>query len=79
MSRLWIGLGGLRIANYPERGARTIIFDFYGRNQTARSSEDLHFHGKYDVAENDSVGVLNLPLFVDLNAGDVGVHSSVLL
>ena len=72
-SRLWIGLGGLRVADYPGGGARTILFDLYGRNQSAQSSDDLHFNAKYDVAENDSAGVLNLPIFVGLNCGKVGV------
>jgi hypothetical protein len=72
-TRLWIGLGGMRVAEYPGHGRRTILFDFYGRNQMAKVSENLHFNAKYDVADNDSVGVLNLPIFVGLNAGTAGV------
>jgi archaellin len=72
-TRLWIGLGGMRVAEYPGPGNRTILFDFYGRNQTAKSSEHLHFNAKYQVTGNDSAGVLNLPIFVGLNAGGAGV------
>lgn len=70
---LWIGLGGLRVARYPGRGKRTILFDFYGRNHIDDTAEDLHFNAKYDLMNNDHAGVLNMPIFVGLNAGTDGV------
>jgi len=39
-TRLWIGLGGLRVADYPGSGKPRILFDFYGRNQTVDSAEN---------------------------------------
>jgi hypothetical protein len=72
-SQLWIGLSGLRIAEYPGRGKHSILFGFYGRNQTAKTKENLHFSAKYSAMNGDSVGVLNLPIFVGLNVGDEGV------
>lgn len=70
---IWIGLGGLRVASYPGRGKRTILFDFYARNQIKKESENLHYNAKYTVADNDHAGVLNLPIFVDLSVGETGV------
>ena len=70
---LWVGMGGLRVARYPGRGKRTILFDFYGRNHVGDAAEDLHFNTKYDLINNDHAGVLNMPIFVGINAGSDGV------
>jgi hypothetical protein len=73
-SRIKLSLGRLHVADYPGSGTHVVLFDFYGRHQTAKQSTDLHYNLLVRATEGQSAPVLNYPIFVGLNVGAEGVQ-----
>jgi hypothetical protein len=70
--RINVTLNRLRIAEYPGRGPRQILFDFSAQNHLDSGVEDAHFNMIFRAGQNSVVGVINYPIFVDLNVGAEG-------
>lgn len=67
--RINITLNRLRIAQYPGRGRRQILFDFSAQNHLSTGDEDAHFNMIFRADENALVGVINYPVFIGLHVG----------
>jgi hypothetical protein len=67
--RINITLNRLRIAEYPGRGRRQILFDFSAQNQLPTGAEDAHFNMTFRADDNSLVGIINYPLFIGLHVG----------
>ena len=67
--RINITLNRLRIAEYPGRGRRQILFDFYSQNHLVSGVEDAHFNMTFRAEQNAVVGVINFPIFIGLHVG----------
>jgi hypothetical protein len=67
--RINITLNRLRIAEYPGRGRRQILFDFFAQNQLPTGAEDAHFNMTFRADNNSLVGIVNYPVFVGLHVG----------
>ncbi|WP_145677936.1 hypothetical protein [Azospirillum brasilense] len=72
-ARIKVTLDKLRVAKYPGGGEHTILFDFFGRNQVDKETEDLHYNSTYRVRDGDSAGINGYPIFVNLTVGNDGV------
>jgi hypothetical protein len=72
-SRVNISLDGLRVADYPGRGARRVLFDFYAQNQTVEAVEHVHFNSTYRAIDGERVAVIGYPIFRGLNVGPEGL------
>lgn len=68
--RINITLNRLRIAEYPGRGRRQILFDFSAQNQLSTGAENAHFNMTFRADDNSLVGVINYPIFIGLHVGD---------
>ncbi|MGK9338538.1 hypothetical protein [Sinorhizobium meliloti] len=73
--RINITLNRLRIAEYPGRGRRQVLFDFSAQNQLPTGSEDAHFSMTFRADGNALVGIINYPLFIGLNVGQHAMFS----
>ena len=71
--RIKLTLDGLRVADYPGRGTHHVLFDFAARNQTGKTTEQLHFHTTCRVREGEQAAVLGRPVFVGLQVGGEGL------
>ena len=71
--RVRLTLTGFRAADYPGRGAHTVLFSFSAQNILPSSGEMAHFSTKYRVAEGEEAAVLGRPLFVGLNVSTEGL------
>lgn len=67
--RINITLNRLRIAAYPGRGRRQVLFDFSAQNQLSTGAEDAHFNMTFRADDNALVGVVNYPIFMGLHVG----------
>jgi hypothetical protein len=67
--RINITLNRLRIAEYPGRGRRQILFDFSAQNHLPTGDEDAHFNMTFRADENALVAVINYPVFIGLHVG----------
>jgi hypothetical protein len=72
-ARVKLTLNGLRVADYPGRGAHRVLFDFAAQNQTAGGGEQVHFNATYRAAEGGRAAVLGRPIFVGLRVGEEGL------
>jgi hypothetical protein len=72
-ARVKLTLNGLRVADYPGRGAHRVLFDFAAQNQTADGGEQVHFNATYRAAEGEQAAVLGRPIFVGLRVGEEGL------
>jgi hypothetical protein len=72
-ARVKLTLDGLRVADYPGRGAHRVLFDFAAQNQLADGSEQVHFNATYRAAEGEQAAVLGRPIFVGLHVGGEGL------
>jgi hypothetical protein len=70
--RINIALNRLRIAEYPGRGRRQLLFDFSAQNQLPTGAEDAHFNMTFSADDNSMAGVINYPLFIGLHVGAQG-------
>jgi hypothetical protein len=68
--RINITLNRLRIAEYPGRGRRQVLFDFSAQNHLPTGTEDAHFNMTFRADDNSFVGVVNYPVFVGLHVGN---------
>jgi hypothetical protein len=68
--RINITLNRLRIAEYPGRGRRQVLFDFSAQNQLPTGAEDAHFNMTFRADDNALVGITNFPLFIGLHVGN---------
>jgi hypothetical protein len=67
--RINITLNRLRIAEYPGRGRRQVLFDFSAQNQLSTGAEDAHFNMMFRADDNALVGLINYPVFIGLHVG----------
>ena len=67
--RINITLNRLRIAEYPGRGRRQVLFDFSAQNQLPSGAEDAHFNMTFRADDNSLVGIINYPIFIGLHVG----------
>lgn len=67
--RINITLNRLRIAEYPGRGRRQVLFDFSAQNQLSTGTEDAHFNMTFRADDNSLIGVINYPVFIGLHVG----------
>lgn len=73
-SAVTIRLDKLRVADYPGTGIHRILFDFYARNALEDGDQEhLHYNATFRAAEGQEAAALGLPIFVDLNVGDLGL------
>jgi hypothetical protein len=70
--RINVTLNRLRIAEYPGRGSRKILFDFSGQNHIASGVEDAHFSMTFHAEQNSVIGTINYPIFQGLHVGSEG-------
>jgi hypothetical protein len=70
--RINITLNRLRIAEYPGRGRRQVLFDFSAQNHLSTGVEDAHFNMTFRAGDNSLVGVINYPVFIGLHVGNQG-------
>ncbi|MEM7539489.1 MAG: hypothetical protein AAF639_45455, partial [Chloroflexota bacterium] len=69
-----IRLDKLRVADYPGWGTHHILFDFSARNAVEQGhQEHLHYNATFRANENQQAGVVGLPIFVNLNVGELGL------
>lgn len=67
--RINITLNRLRIAQYPGRGRRQVLFKLSTQNQLPTGAEDVHFNMTFRADDNALVGVINYPVFIGLHVG----------
>jgi hypothetical protein len=72
-ARIKLTLDGLRVADYPGRGAHRVLFDFAAQNQVAEGSEQVHFNATYRAAEGEQAAVLGRPIYLGLKVGSEGL------
>jgi hypothetical protein len=69
-----IRLDSLRLADYPGSGVHRVLFDFSAVNTIGPSqAEHLHYNATFRAREGEEAAVVGLPIFVDLNVGDLGL------
>jgi hypothetical protein len=72
-ARIKVTLDGLRVADYPGRGAHRILLSLAARNQTSRGPEQLHFNLTCRVADGERAAILGRPVFTGLRVGGEGI------
>lgn len=71
--RVNISLNYLRIAQYPGGGTHRVLFDFYVRNQSATTSEEVHFNSTYRIQDKERAGIRGFPIFTGVGLGSSGL------
>jgi hypothetical protein len=72
-ARVTLTLDGLRVADYPGRGAHRVLFDFAAQNQLPEGTEQVHFNATYRAIEGEQAAVLGRPIFNGLHVGNEGI------
>ncbi|MFT5821463.1 MAG: hypothetical protein ACI8ZM_002716 [Crocinitomix sp.] len=69
-----ISLDRLYVADYPGGGVHKVLFDFQAENRMDDgTTQKVRFNQVCKVHEGQAAGVVNYPIFVDLNVGERGL------